>query len=185
MSRRRIETHLRKVHGVILLVLFSFSIPSMIDLIKTAKKHQTTRIPRKPKKNGEPAYKVGDKVQFYYRSRIKASCDNCLNKHTTRDCITGFGCDNWTNFFGESEIIDIIHYHHGDYKERGHEVWMGYTLSLASKEDQEAWAKADGFNSWKDASSWFAQNNSPMWADVNLDVIIWSKEPIIKRWQPK
>jgi hypothetical protein len=166
----------------------------MIDLIKTGEKHQTTRIPRKPKKNGEPAYKIGDKVQLYSKSRMKESCENCIRVSPPNPC--GFmkrfdelpesgSCCEHTNFFGESEIIDTIHYHHGDYKERYHEIWMGYTLSLAIKEDQEAWAKADGFESWKDASSWFAQNNSPMWADIDLDVIIWDPNPIIKRWQHK
>ena len=169
------------------MVMFGSSIPSMIDLIKTGAKHQTTRIPRKLRSNGKAAYSVGEKAQLYYKPRQKKLCSNCIetkpcNFRITHGNINIDRCSSWTNFFGESEIIDIIHYHHVGYGERNHEVWMGYTLSLASQEDKEAWAIADGFLSWKDASSWFAQEHSPMWADVNLDVIIWDSKPIIERW---
>ncbi len=95
-------------------------------------------------------------------------------------------CPYHNNFFGESEIIDIIHYHHGDYKERYHEVWMGYTLALASKEDKESWAIADGFESHLHAQNWFQKTtNNPRWDDQNLDVIVWQKDDIIKRGEQK
>jgi len=172
------------------MVMIGFSIPSMIDLIKTGKKTQTTRIPRKLRSNGKPAYSVGEKVQLYYKPRHKQSCKNCITQIHGDMCIDIASrrfdcCIDHSNFFGESEIIDIIHYHHVGYGERNHEVWAGYQLSLAPQEDKEAWAIADGFLSWKDASSWFAQEHSPMWADVNLDVIIWDSKPIIERWQQK
>lgn len=173
------------------MVLFSFSIPDHISKIKDTSKHQTTRIPRKPKKNGEPAYKVGDKVQLYYRSRMANKCENCIVVSSPNAC--GFYdddvidcCCRHTNFFGESEIIDIIHYHHGDYKERYHEVWMGYTLALADDEDAESWAVADGFENYGFAHDYFYKSTgNPHWADQNLDVIVWQKEPIVKRWEPK
>ena len=161
----------------------------MIDIIKTGQKHQTTRIPRKQKKNGEPAYKIGGKMQLYYRSRQKSSCNNCITVPQPNPCnfwhAEMIDCPWHKNFFGESEIIDIIHYHHGDYKERYHEVWMGHTLALAGKEDMDSWAKADGFpNGYIQAHDWFkATTGNPNWADQNLDVIVWQKDPIIKRWQ--
>jgi hypothetical protein len=160
----------------------------MIDLIKTGEKTQTTRVPRKLKKNGEPAYKIGDKVQLYYKSRMRNKCENCIVVSPPNPCglynddIIDY-CFHYTNFFGESEIIDIIHYHHSDYKEQYHEVWMGYTLALAGKEDMDAWAIADGFpNGYIQAHDFFKSIN-PNWADQNLDVIVWSKDQIIARWQ--
>jgi hypothetical protein len=175
------------------MVMFGFSIPSMIDLIKTGAKTQTTRIPRKPRSNGKPAYSIGEKVQLYYKPRHKQDCGNCIvqpcphqkEKDTMLSELSITNCSEWSNFFGESEIIDIIHYHRGDYKERYHEVWMGYSLAVAGKEDMDAWAISDGFpNGFLQAHDWFkATTGDPSWADQNLDVIVWQKEPIVKRWQ--
>jgi hypothetical protein len=113
------------------------------------------------------------------------------------DCIIGYESDpanrftplcrmeNHTNFFGESEIIDIIHYHHGDYKERYHEMWTGYPLSMAGKEDMDSWAIADGFpKGFVQAYDWFkATTGNVNWHDLDLDVIVWQKDDIMKRWQ--
>lgn len=171
------------------MVLFSFSIPEHIPMIKNGSKHQTTRRPRKTRSNGQPAYSVFDKVQLYYRSRMKESCENCISKCSyERGGVLGlvFPCRFWSNFFGESGIIDIIHYHRGAYKERFHEVWTGYTLAHVDDEDRERWSKADGFGSWDEAGDWFMKKTGdPNWADQNLDVIIWDAEPIIKRWRQK
>jgi len=156
------------------MVLLSFSITDHIQKIKAGLKFQTSRIPRKPRSNGKPAYSVGEKAQLYYRSRMrKASCDNCILNCGKVPNINW--CEQHTNFFGESEIIDIIHYHSGDYKERYHEVWTGYTLSYASKEDKESWAIADGFIDFKEASEYFKTSHGGNWADLNWDVIVWGK----------
>lgn len=159
------------------MVLFSFSIPDHIEKIKSGLKCQTTRMPRKPHKNDSPAYKVGDKVQLYYKSRMKKSCVNCLPYYTS--CIFSIHdketcCSYWNNFFGESQIRQITHYNLTEY---GH--WIG-SLSFTEKEQ---WAKSDGFGSWKEANQWFSHNTqNGLWAYQPLDVIIWDAEPIIKRW---
>jgi len=171
------------------MVLLSFSIPSHIDLIKSAEKHQTTRIPRKPRKNGTPALKVGEKVQLYYRSRMKSSCHNCIDtgcffyKDIHDPYYNSKPCKNWINFFGESEIVEILHYHDGDYRENENEIWMGYTLTHADDEDAESWAVADGFKDYGSAYDYFSKSTgNPHWADQNLDVIVWQREPIKQRW---
>ena len=163
-----------------IMVLISFSIPEHIALIKSGKKSQTTRIPRKQKS----AFVIGSQVHLYYRSRIKASCDNCLEKRAIRDCITGFMCDAHTNFFGKTWIKEIIHYHNSNYKENGNEVWIGHTLRDADAGDKETWAHTDGFDSYRLADEYFSiSTKDPQWDLRDLDVIIWDAEPIIKRWQ--
>jgi len=169
------------------MVLFSFSIPSHIDLIKSAKKSQTTRIPRKSRKNGAPAYKVGNKVQLYYRSRMKGNCDNCIVTPQPSPCIFWHAemidCPYHKNFFGESEIIEIRHYDVGPYYENGHEFWMGMFLGSLPVDERESWAIADGFKNWKEAYLWFVNSTkSNIWDYRALDVIVWKKESIIERW---
>ena len=168
------------------MVLISFSILDHINKIKTGLKSQTTRIPRKMRSNGKPAYSVGEKVQLYYKPRMKDSCDNCIVTPQPDPCnfwhAEMIDCPWHKNFFGESEIVDIIHYHSGDYQERHHEVWTGYTLAHADDEDKESWAIADGFINFDAASDYFYKSTSnPNWADQNLDVIVWSKNEIIKK----
>ena len=163
------------------MVLFSFSIQKHIQLILSGTKHQTTRVPRKPHKNGSPAYKVGDKVQLYYRSRMRKSCANCIQDKKL--CPIG-ACESWDNFFGESEIVRILHYQYGPYFENGDEIWKGYNLAEASLEEKEKWAQADGFKSFEDANQWFKKTTkSEWWAHKPLDVIIWGADPIIQRWK--
>jgi len=169
------------------MVLFSFSIPEHIDLIKSAKKSQTTRIPRKSRKDGAPAYKVGDKAQLYYRSRQKKSCMNCLKFNPILCDIKDHNgcCTNHTNFFGESEIIEIRHYDVGPYYENGHEFWMSNYLGNLPEDEKKSWAVADGFSGgWKEANHWFAHNTqNNLWAFDPLDVIVWDKENIIEKWK--
>jgi hypothetical protein len=71
---------------------------------------------------------------------------------------------------------------------------MGYTLKLADAEDQESWAKADGFENWDQACDFFEMNTNrenkkekwyEYWADQNLDVVVWDSKPIIERWRQK
>ena len=155
------------------MVLFSFSIPEHIGLIKSVKKSQTTRIPRMFRKNGAPAYKVGDKAQLYYRSRMKASCDNCILNCGKVPNINW--CEQHTNFFGESEITKIIHYHDGDYKENGNEVWMGYTMAHMLEDDLDSWAVADGFIDFNNASDYFKTSHGDNWVYLNWDVIVWGE----------
>ena len=167
------------------MVLFSFSIPEHIDLIKSAKKSQTTRIPRKSRKDGAPAYKVGDKAQLYYRSRQKKSCMNCLKFNPILCDIKDHNgcCTNHTNFFGESEIIEIRHYDVGPYYENGHELWMGMFLGSLHTDERESCAIADGFKNWKESYLWFVNiTKSSIWDYRALDVIVWKKESIIERW---
>ncbi len=169
------------------MVLFSFSIPSMIDKIKDGSKHQTTRIPRKPRSNGKSAYRVGDKVQLYYRSRMKRTCANCIVTPQPNPCnhfhSEMIDCPYHDNFFGESEIIEILHYDgNHNYAENGNETWTGIYLADEHISNKESWARADGFESWRAAFQWFGQKN-PVWALMPLDVITWDSAPIIKRWQ--
>jgi len=169
------------------MVLLSFSIPKHIDLIKSAKKRQTTRTSRKSRRNGAPAYKVGDKVQLYYRSRQKKSCMNCLKFNPILCDIKDHNgcCTNHTNFFGESEIIEIRHYDVGPYYENGFEFWMSNYLGNLPEDEKKSWAVADGFSGgWKEANHWFAHNTqNNLWAFDPLDVIVWDKENIIERWK--
>jgi len=173
------------------MVLFSFSIPEHIDLIKSAKKSQTTRIPRKSRKNGAPAYKVGDKVQLYYKSRMKASCANCIKiecdrrKYILPNDLKIKWCKAHSNIFGESEIIEIRHYDVGPYYENGFEFWMSNYLGNLPEDEKKSWAVADGFSGgWKEANHWFAHNTqNNLWAFEPLDVIVWDKENIIERWK--
>ncbi len=171
------------------MVLFSFSIASMIDKIKEGSKRQTTRIPRKARSNGKLAYAVGDKAQLYYRSRMARTCDNCIVTPQPNPCnhfhSEMIDCPYHNNFFGESEIIEIRHYNgNHNYAENGDEIWVDIYLADEPMSDKDSWAKADGFESWKDALQWFGQTN-PIWAIMPLDVITWDAEPIIKRWQQK
>ena len=170
------------------MVLFSFSIPGHIPLIKSGTKHQTTRIPRKLRKNGTPPYKVGDKVQLYYRSRQKASCNNCITVPQPQPCIFWHDeiseCHHHKNFFGKSEITEIRHYQLGKCFREGNEFWMGYYLGEESSEEKKIWAIDDGFTSWQGANFWFAHTTQDgIWAYKPLDVIVWDPEPIIKRWK--
>ena len=174
------------------MVLFSFSIPEHIPLIKSRTKHQTTRVPRKVRRDGTPPYKVGDKIQLYYRSRMRLSCDNCIiqpcpNQEDKDKMIPGLKirtCSMWDNMFGESMIIEIRHYQYGPYFENGNEIWMGYYLGEASQNEKKIWAIADGFTSWQGANFWFTHaTQDGIWAYKPLDVIVWDPEPIIKRWK--
>lgn len=170
------------------MVLFSFSNPNHISLILSAQKCQTTRQPRKPRKNGANPYSVGEKVQLYYRSRQGKICGNCLkNDFAGGECIEGYVYDlspnctlKHSNFFGESVITEIVHYWDGEYKREGNELWEGAILHDISDEEKEAWAIADGFRgtenltAWGYAYEWFTKSTGdPFWAYRNLDVIKW------------
>lgn len=171
------------------MVLLSFSTLYHIEKIKNGSKHQTTRVPRKPHKNGSPAYKVGDKVQLYYHSRQIKSCSNCIQDKDTYNLVFSerYGrlpCKIWSNFFGESMIVRILHYQYGPYFENGTEIWKGYNLSEADMMEKEKWAVADGFTSWAAANQWFKKSTqSEWWAHKPLDVIIWDSTSIVQKWK--
>ena len=172
------------------MTLLSFSIPEMIEMIKDGTKHQTTRVPRKPRSNGKSAYSVGDKVQLYYLSRQSPSCKNCIVQPCARriekkNMILGLkivDCSDWTNFLGESEIIEILHYNIDDYKEDGFEFWMEMYIGDFPEDEQDSWAKADGFpDGFRQADHWFKKSTkNSLWAFQPLDVIVWEKKQIIK-----
>lgn len=163
-----------------------------MDLIKKGIKSQTTRIPRKPHKNGSPAYKIGDKVQLYFHSRSKKSCNNCIKDTFENHCGSYdlFGvypeaetCCEHTNCFGESEIIEIKHYDVGQSYQNGNELWTGCYLGTCFKDEKEMWAQQDGFDSWSAALIYFSKSTEDeFWMFKPLDIIVWDKEPIIKRW---
>lgn len=173
------------------MVLFSFSIIDHISEIKDGTKSQTTRIPRKQRSNGKPAYSVGEKVQLYYRPRMKRTCDNCIVTPQPTPCAhfhsEMIDCPYHNNFFGESEIIEILHYHNAPYKENGTEVWMGCTIGHLDDEDRKAWAVADGFKNWDEADDYFIgakkDGYDNYWHNRNYDVIVWDAKPIVKRWR--
>lgn len=174
------------------MVLLSFSIPEHIPLIKSGKKAQTTRIPRKPRSNGKPAYSVGDKIQLYYRSRQKDTCNNCIVDqpcgYKAKIGIPIPACTSHIDFFGETTVTEIIHYDgNHQYAENGNEIWMGCTIGHLDDEDRESWAVADGFKNWDAADDWFVRLKNDgydnFWHNRSYDVITWEKEPIVKRWK--
>ncbi len=175
--------------GGVVMVLFSFSNPRHISLIMLGIKHQTTRVPRKPRKNGAKPYSVGEKVQLYYRSRSKATCNNCIEDTYERRCgfYRDFGvypeiemCCEHSNFFGESVITSIIHYTNQMLKGMqrtsmdGKEIWLP-TFDKLDAGERESWAIADGFTDFSEASSFFELYYGNEWIKLDWDCICWGK----------
>lgn len=181
------------------MTLFSFSIPEHVPLILSGTKAQTTRIPRKPRKNGAKPYSVGELAQLYYRSRQKASCHNCILIDTP-NCRQHRGFDNYckyhSNFFGESVITTIIHYTNQMLpgmlrtSQDGHEMWMP-TFDKLDCGEQVSWAIADGFSSFAEADEWFStveyiENGKKCtygkdWIKKDWDCILWNGQQIARR----
>ncbi len=117
------------------MVLLSFSEPAHVPLILDGRKRQTTRQERKN------PIKVGDILQVYYKSRCAKTCLNCIKicPQGLKRCSVyrNFGCHR--NFFGTALVtsVETIFPH------------------LMTDEEREAWAKADGFDSWTKAALWF------------------------------
>lgn len=121
------------------MVTLSFSVPKHVPMILDGRKQQTTRQARKS------PIKVGDTLQVYYKSRCKKDCRNCL----VQECeysVTGpkytisfIKCSAHTNFFGTARVTSV-------------ETILPDQMT---DEDREAWAKADGFESWTKAALWF------------------------------
>ena len=179
------------------MVLFSFSIPRMIPDILSGKKAQTTRIPRKPRKNGAKPYSVGELGQLYYKSRMAHDfCKNCLVSscpHGQKPRISNGGCTYpWTNFFGKSDIIGINHYTKADHLEMceqthtallGNEMWAGVHIGELKESEVNAWAIADGFpEGINEAHEFFVKSTGDEeWMFKDLDVIKWNGTQIARR----
>ncbi len=166
----------------------SFSHPKHIPLILSGAKSQTTRQPRKPRANGAKPYSVGEKVQLYYRSRSKKTCNNCIKDTYERHCdfYNMFGvypeivCCEHSNFFGESNITSIIHYTNQMLEgmqrmsEDGKEIWMT-TFDKLDCGEQLSWAIADGFQGFDEADDWFSEQYGDGWMRKDWDCICWGE----------
>jgi len=126
------------------MVLLSFSEPAHVRKILDGRKTQTTRQERKN------PIKVGDILQVYYKSRCEKTCQNCIRENCPssdaapdicRTCILcrGIDIDQHTNFFGTARVTSV-------------ETILPDQMTDV---DREAWAKADGFESWTKAALWF------------------------------
>ncbi len=127
------------------MALLSFSEPAHVPLILDGRKRQTTRQERKN------PIKVGDILQVYYKSRCLKSCGNCINPECpyavqgdlecdyVKTGLKRFTCDQHTNFFGTARVTSVETIY----------------PDQMTDEAREAWAKADGFDSWTKAALWF------------------------------
>ncbi len=149
------------------MVLISFSEPDHVKKILDGSKKQTTRQPRKS------PIKVGDEAQLYYRSRMQKNCKNCIYGKCmyavqgNSDFVYEIKCDQYTNFFGTGKIIKVEE----------------LDFTLLSPAALEAWAVANGFDSWKQANQWFSEKYDWKWAFTRWTVITWEpnwlKEEVI------
>ncbi len=117
------------------MALLSFSEPAHVRKILDGRKTQTTRQERKN------PIKVGDTLQVYYKSRCSKSCGNCIKMcpQGLKRCSVyrNFGCHR--NFFGTATVTSV----------------ETIRPDEMDAEAREAWAKADGFDSWTKAALWF------------------------------
>lgn len=164
------------------MVLLSFSIPCHIPLIQSGQKAQTTRIPRKTRKNGAKPYSVGEKAQLYYRSRQAKSCLNCIQECDIRCGNEDSWCKDWLNFFGETVITRILHYSKPA-AFLGNEIWTGYAIGTMDDKEKDMWAIADGFHGgWDEACDFFEKSTKdPLWMYKDLDVLKWDGTMIVRR----
>ena len=138
------------------MVLISFSEPKHIKKILNGEKRQTTRPPRKY------PIEICSMAQLYYKPRMKKSCKNCIADCGYSICgmteyIPAMLCSNHINFFGTAKIIKVEE----------------LDFNLLSPGELEAWAIADGFESWDQANDWFVKHNGPDWTSSIWNVITW------------
>jgi hypothetical protein len=134
--------------------LLSFSDSKHVPLILDGRKAQTTRTPRKN------PIKEGDTLHVYFRPRMKKTCENCIT-----DCYASVlhgepikvkdGCYSHSNYFGTAIAIKVEE----------------FDPLLLSPDALEAWAKADGFESWEEANTWFTKVHGPDWIYKHWDII--------------
>jgi hypothetical protein len=135
----------------------SFSEPSHVSKIIEGRKRQTTR---KPRIN---PLKPGEKIQLYYKPRMKKCCRNCISNECvyaaqgTSDYIYETSCSRHDNFFGTAKIIKV----------------EDIDFFLLSPAALEVWAVADGFESWVQADKWFIEHYGPKWTSLPFVVITW------------
>jgi len=149
------------------MVLLSFSEPGHVPKILDGSKRQTTRQERKN------PIKTGSFAQLYYRSRMKKSCENCINPEcpyaVQGDCecdyaktgLKRFTCDQHINFFGNAKVTSVETVH----------------FDQMTVEEKEAWAIADGFENWKEAEEWFSAHHG---AGPNWVLFPW----VVIKWEP-
>lgn len=147
------------------MVLLSFSEEKHVPLILNGRKRQTTR--QKWKNPVTP----GDRLQVYYKSRVSKTCLNCIVNNCQYSAtgnsvdIPGIKCTDHTNFFGEAVVTSV----------------ETVCFDQMTSEQREAWAIADGFDSWIDAALWFTRNYSKKfgvwsWKEVPWTVIKFEPE---------
>jgi hypothetical protein len=133
------------------------SIYSHIQKIKNGTKCQTTRRGSKELKS--------KKLQQYFKPRMKKGhCVNCIHDLSIcpierRNKLVKTGCYMWTNYFGEVPITEVVYYPAG--------------LVSMSKDDFDAWAVADGFESPAEAIAWFENQYGNEWDTMPVSVIKW------------
>ena len=136
-------------------------------MILDGSKSQTTRKPRK-----DPI-KAGDVLYSYFHLRMKSgTCLNCINMkcenyNPPQKHLAKTRCPEWFNYFGEADVIQVQHLE-------------GYnTFAHWSREALEAWAKADGFASFREADLWFSRHYGENWDYEPWDIIHFKG-----RWTP-
>lgn len=126
------------------MVLLSFSEPDHVKKILDGRKKQTTRQERK-----NPV-KVGDVLQVYYKSRCAKTCLNCIYGKCMyavqgdSDYTYAAKCDQHSNFFGTARVTSV----------------ETICFDQMTAEQLDAWALADGFDSWGSAYEWFEAHYS-------------------------
>lgn len=152
------------------MVLLSFSEPVHVRKILDGRKTQTTRQERKN------PIKVGDTLQVYYKSRCKKDCMNCIHECPCTVSIFAYSiggkdpdispikCSDHTNFFGTATVTSV-------------ETIIPDKMSAKKR---EAWAKADGFDSWISAALWFGAEYGKKFE--NWRVVPWTVVKFAPDW---
>lgn len=137
------------------MTLLSFSDPKHVSRILSGEKAQTTRKPRKY------PIKAGGTLQVYFRSGMKKDCVNCIfgqcpaSVQTHTHAFRGQVCAQHQNFFGTAKVIKV----------------EDFDPHLLSQFALEAWAKADGFESFEEADEWFTKVYGQDWTSQPWDII--------------
>lgn len=152
--------------------LLSLSDQKHVSMILDGRKHQTTR---KPRKN---PVKVGDTLHVYFKSRMKkGTCLNCISKMCVKSNANSNpdnkledwekennGCQLWYNYFGTAKVTKI----------------EDFDPLLLSPAAIDAWAIADGFESFSEADEWFTRVHGKDWVYQSWSLIFfdgdWLKE---------
>lgn len=101
----------------------------------------------------------------------KGTCYNCIDKHCpvsnyySQPIKNNLAiCQDWSNYFGTAEVSNV----------------RDFDPNLLSLDALEAWAIADGFESFAEADEWFTRVHSENWINKPWQIIYfegdWLKE---------